>query len=61
MLGVHSPSSNIHFLLTGPRAEGRSVMGLRLRLEVHVRLVGLELGLGVNDKFVGTGICMEGE
>lgn len=50
----------MHFRLTGPSAEGRRVMGERLRLEAHVRLVGLELGLGEKDK-LGTGICMEGE
>ena len=60
--GVLSPpSSSRHFRLTGPSAEGRSVMGERLRREVHERRVGLELGLGVKERLVGTGICMEGE
>ena len=36
-------------------------MGERLRREVHERRVGLELGLGVKERLVGTGICMEGE
>ena len=30
-------------------------------LDVQVRLVGLELGLGVKERLVGTGICIEGE
>jgi hypothetical protein len=50
----------MHFLLTGPRGEGRRVIGDKLRREAQVRLVGLELGLGENER-LGTGICMEGE
>lgn len=59
-----SPSSSMHLRLTGPSADGRSVIGDKLRREcdvVHERRVGLELGLGVNDRLVGTGICIEGE
>ena len=50
----------MHFLLTGPKGEGRSVIGERDLLLAHPRLVGDEEGEGENDK-LGTGICMEGE
>ena len=62
LLGVAplSPSSSMHFLLTGPRGEGRKVMGdSDLRLVQPLR-VGEEEGEGENDK-LGTGICMLGE
>lgn len=59
--GVDSPSSSIHLRFTGPRADGRSVMGDSDRREVQDRRVGLELGLGVKERLVGTGICIEGE
>ena len=32
LLGVPSPSSSIHLRLTGPRADGRRVIGLKLLL-----------------------------
>ena len=55
-----SVSSNIHFLLTGPRGDGLNVIGDNdLLLVQHLR-VGEEDGDGENDKF-GTGICMLGE
>ena len=63
MLGVAPMSasvSSMHFLLTGPRGEGRSVMGERERLLAQPRLVGEEEGEGEKER-LGTGICMEGE
>ena len=63
MLGVAPVSasvSSMHFLLTGPRGEGRSVMGESERLLVQPRLVGEEEGEGEKER-LGTGICMEGE
>ena len=63
MLGVTplSASSNIHFLLTGPRGDGLKVMGDKERLEVQPRcLVGEEEGDGEKER-LGTGICIEGE
>merc|ERR1719402_2105635 len=62
LLGVapSSPSSSMHFLLTGPRGEGRRVMGERDLREVHPRLVGEEEGEGEKER-LGTAICIEGE
>ena len=63
MLGVAPVSasvSSMHFLLTGPRGEGRSVMGESERLLAQPRLVGEEEGEGEKGR-LGTGICMEGE
>lgn len=65
MLGVTPASlseseSSMHFLLTGPRGEGRRVMGERERRVVQPRLVGEEEGEGEKER-LGTGICMEGE
>ena len=62
LLGVPpaSPSSSMHFLLTGPRGEGRRVMGDRERRVVQPRRVGEEEGEGEKERF-GTGICIEGE
>jgi len=62
LLGVTplSDSSSMHFLLTGPRGEGRKVMGERDRLLAQPRLVGEEEGDGEKER-LGTGICMEGE
>jgi len=37
------------------------VIGDKLLREVQDLLVGLELGLGVKERLVGTGICIEGE
>lgn len=51
----------MHFLLTGPNADGRKVIGDRLRLDVQDLRVGLELGLGEKERLVGTAICIEGE
>jgi len=34
---------------------------IKLYLEAHDLRVGLELGLGENERFVGTAICIEGE
>ncbi len=39
-----------------PSCEDRSVIGDKLLLEAHDLRVGLELGLGVNERLVGTGI-----
>jgi len=62
LLGVapSSPSSSIHFLFTGPKGEGRRVMGERERREVQPRLVGEEEGEGEKER-LGTAICIEGE
>jgi len=63
LLGVapNSPSSpSMHLRLTGPRGEGRRVIGDKDRLEVQPRLVGEEEGEGEKER-LGTGICMEGE
>jgi len=62
LLGVTplSDSSSMHFLFTGPRGEGRKVMGERDLLLAQPRLVGEEEGDGENDK-LGTGICIDGE
>ena len=63
MLGVAPVSasvSSMHFLLTGPRGEGRSVMGESERLLAQPRLVGEEEGEGEKER-LGTGICIEGE
>lgn len=62
LLGVTplSDSSSMHFLLTGPRGEGRKVMGERDLLLAQPRLVGEDEGEGEKDK-LGTGICIEGE
>ena len=63
LLGVTplSASSNMHFLLTGPRGDGLKVIGDKDRLEVQPRcLVGEEEGDGEKER-LGTGICMEGE
>lgn len=65
MLGVTPASlseseSSIHFLLTGPRGEGRKVMGDRDLLVAQPRLVGEEEGDGEKER-LGTGFCMEGE
>ena len=63
LLGVTplSASSNIHFRLTGPRGEGRSVIGDKDRREVQPRCrVGEEDGDGEKER-LGTGICMLGE
>ena len=63
LLGVPpaSPSSpSMHFLFTGPRGEGRRVMGERERLDAQPRLVGEEEGEGEKER-LGTGICMDGE
>ena len=63
LLGVAatSPSSpSMHFLFTGPRGEGRRVMGERERREAQPRRVGEEEGEGEKER-LGTGICMEGE
>ena len=62
MLGVAPLSdsvSSIHFLLTGPRGEGLSVMGERERRLASKRL-GEEEGDGEKER-LGTGICIEGE
>ena len=42
-----------------PSCEERSVMGDKLRREAQDLRVGLELGLGVKDRFVGTGIYID--
>ena len=63
MLGVaplSDSASSMHFLLTGPRGEGLSVMGERERRLAQPRLVGEEEGDGEKER-LGTGICMEGE
>jgi len=62
LLGVapNSPSSSMHFLLTGPRGDGLRVMGESDLLDVQPRLVGEDEGDGEKDRF-GTGICIEGE
>jgi len=63
LLGVAatSPSSpSMHFLFTGPRGEGRRVMGERERREAQPRRVGEEEGEGEKER-LGTGICIEGE
>ena len=57
---VSDSASSMHFLLTGPRGEGRSVMGDRERREAQPRLVGEEEGEGEKER-LGTGICIEGE
>ena len=62
LLGVAPLSdsvSSIHFLLTGPRGEGLSVMGERERRLANRRL-GEEEGDGEKER-LGTGICIEGE
>ena len=62
MLGVGPLSdsvSSIHFLLTGPRGEGLSVMGERER-RLASRRLGEEEGEGEKER-LGTGICIEGE
>ena len=62
MLGVAPLSdsvSSIHFLLTGPRGEGLSVMGERER-RLASRRLGEEEGDGEKER-LGTGICIEGE
>ena len=62
LLGVAPLSdsvSSIHFLLTGPRGEGLSVMGERERRLASKRL-GEEEGDGEKER-LGTGICIEGE
>jgi len=63
LLGVTplSASSNMHFRLTGPRGEGRRVIGDNERREVQPRCrVGEEDGDGEKER-LGTGICMLGE
>lgn len=62
LLGVTplSASSSMHFRLTGPSWDGRSVMGESDLLLAQLRRVGEDDGDGENDKF-GTGICIEGE
>ena len=62
LLGVAPLSdsvSSIHFLLTGPRGEGLSVMGERER-RLASRRLGEEEGDGEKER-LGTGICIEGE
>lgn len=62
MLGVAPLSdsvSSIHFLLTGPRGEGLSVMGERER-RLASRRLGEDEGDGEKER-LGTGICIEGE
>lgn len=54
-----SVSSNIHFLLTGPRGEGLKVMGESDLLLAHL-LVGELEGEGEKER-LGTGICILGE
>ena len=63
LLGVAPASasvSSMHFLLTGPRGEGRSVIGDRDRRLAQPRRVGEEEGEGEKER-LGTGICMLGE
>ena len=63
LLGVaplSDSASSMHFLLTGPRGEGLSVMGERERRLAQPRLVGEEEGDGEKER-LGTGICIEGE
>ena len=62
MLGVAPLSdsvSSMHFLLTGPRGEGLSVMGERER-RLASRRLGEDEGDGEKER-LGTGICIEGE
>jgi len=62
LLGVAPLSdsvSSIHFLLTGPRGEGLSVMGERER-RLASRRLGEDEGDGEKER-LGTGICIEGE
>ena len=62
LLGVAPLSdsvSSMHFLLTGPRGEGLSVMGERER-RLASRRPGEDEGDGEKER-LGTGICIEGE
>jgi len=62
LLGVAPLSdsvSSMHFLLTGPRGEGLSVMGERER-RLASRRLGEDEGDGEKER-LGTGICIEGE
>ena len=62
LLGVAPLSdsvSSMHFLLTGPRGEGLSVMGERGR-RLASRRLGEDEGDGEKER-LGTGICIEGE
>ena len=62
LLGVAPLSdsvSSMHFLLTGARGEGLSVMGERER-RLASRRLGEDEGDGEKER-LGTGICIEGE